>query len=221
MSDTGDSPIQTIVCAGLPPAWRSSVRLALPQAHLLNTAIDTDPVFHFSRRLGNAVLIVSLRSLLEKTESLQRLRALPSLHLLAINATCTPELCRSALLAGASGLIPISDVPSQLHRALETVAQGELWCPRKILAQLIREWAFFSGRKEEGKLTAREREILVLLGQGHSNQVIADTLFISRETVRWHLRALYSKIGVSDRLAAQQYYWGNTQKDYLLVRRVG
>jgi len=55
------------------------------------------------------------------------------------------------------------------------------------------------------KLTRREKEILRLVGQGYKNQEIAEQLFISRETVRWHLRSLYPKIGVQDRLSAAFY----------------
>ena len=71
-----------------------------------------------------------------------------------------------------------------------------------ILSQLARETQLANNPR---RLTARENEILNLLGLRYTNQEIADHLFLSRETIRWHLRSLYSKIGASDRAAAIQY----------------
>jgi DNA-binding CsgD family transcriptional regulator len=54
-------------------------------------------------------------------------------------------------------------------------------------------------------LTPREGQILDLISRGRSNRDIAEELFISRETVRWHIRTLYAKIGVRDRTEAATY----------------
>jgi DNA-binding CsgD family transcriptional regulator len=49
------------------------------------------------------------------------------------------------------------------------------------------------------RLTAREHEILQGVADGATNQEIAENLFVTRETVRWHLRAVYNKLGVHSR----------------------
>ena len=54
-------------------------------------------------------------------------------------------------------------------------------------------------------MTAREAEILTLVSQGYTNQQIAETLCICRETVRWHMRMLYAKLGVHDRQSAASH----------------
>ena len=54
----------------------------------------------------------------------------------------------------------------------------------------------------EGTLTAREMEVLHLLAEGLSNQQIAGTLYLSTNTVRAHLYAIYNKMGVCSRVAA-------------------
>jgi DNA-binding NarL/FixJ family response regulator len=51
-------------------------------------------------------------------------------------------------------------------------------------------------------LTAREKEILRFVAEGHSNQQIARSLLISTSTVKNHIRAILSKLGVSDRTQA-------------------
>jgi DNA-binding CsgD family transcriptional regulator len=57
-------------------------------------------------------------------------------------------------------------------------------------------------------LTAREIQVLRLVARGCRNQEIAEQLFISVETVRWHLRSLYGKLGVHDRLSAAVFASG-------------
>jgi DNA-binding NarL/FixJ family response regulator len=103
---------------------------------------------------------------------------------------------------GCTGVIP-SDVTSPLlRRAVLAICEGELWLPRRVLSKLAHD-AFVKGTIR--KVTQRESEIFKLVCLGFTNQQIAEHLFISRETVRWHLRGLYSKIGVATRTGAIQY----------------
>jgi LuxR family maltose regulon positive regulatory protein len=55
---------------------------------------------------------------------------------------------------------------------------------------------------DDPRFTRREIEILRRLAAGEDNRQIAESLFISRETVRWHLRSAYAKLGVHNRNAA-------------------
>ncbi|MEU9112409.1 LuxR C-terminal-related transcriptional regulator [Streptomyces sp. NPDC048483] len=59
-----------------------------------------------------------------------------------------------------------------------------------------------AARAALGLLTARERQILVLISQGNSNRRVAKTLGISEKTVKNHLSAVFTKAGVSDRTQA-------------------
>jgi len=103
---------------------------------------------------------------------------------------------------GCTGVVP-NDVTVQILRtAVLAILEGELWLPRKTLSQLAHD-AFL--KSSVRKITQRESEIFKLLCLGFTNQQIAEHLFISRETVRWHLRGLYSKIGVETRAGAIQY----------------
>lgn len=99
---------------------------------------------------------------------------------------------------GAAGVVA-ADISSELlERAIRAVLAGELWMSRKLLSKLAR----LAPPQAEQNLTPRESDILALIQDGLTNQQIADRLFISRETVRWHVRKLYSKIGVVTRTAA-------------------
>ncbi len=56
-------------------------------------------------------------------------------------------------------------------------------------------------------LTAREREVLALMARGLRNKEIADALFISPRTVKWHTQRLYQKLGVANRTEAVSLAW--------------
>ena len=110
--------------------------------------------------------------------------------------------CEEIIHMGFAGLLRRDELPEKLVRAVEAVVSGQLWFPREMLSRVVRVLL-----SEEGKnrLKSREVEILKLIGSGLNNQQIADTLFISRETVRWHVRGLYAKLGIKDRHSAREY----------------
>jgi DNA-binding NarL/FixJ family response regulator len=103
---------------------------------------------------------------------------------------------------GCIGVIPYNATAQILRRAVLAICNGELWLPRRVLSRLAHD-AFVKGTVR--KVTQRESEIFKLVCLGFTNQQIAEHLFISRETVRWHLRGLYSKIGVETRAGAIRY----------------
>ncbi|MGC8793325.1 MAG: response regulator transcription factor [Bryobacteraceae bacterium] len=104
----------------------------------------------------------------------------------------------SWLRQGCWGVLSPRCSARQLWKAVEAVAAGQYWVGRRVLTQIARKYIL----AQSVGLTARETEILQLVAQGCKNQEIARRLFISVETVRWHLRGLYNKLGVHDRLAA-------------------
>jgi DNA-binding NarL/FixJ family response regulator len=103
---------------------------------------------------------------------------------------------------GCSGVIPCNVTAQTLRRAVLAICNGELWLPRRILSKLAHD-AFVKNNVR--KVTQRESEIFKLVCLGFTNQQIGEHLFISRETVRWHLRSLYSKIGVGSRIGAIRF----------------
>lgn len=117
-----------------------------------------------------------------------------------------PELERATeehyLKMGCMGVISGKASVLTLRRALCTIAAGEVWASRRAVSNTLRD---LLSEAASGPLSRRELEILRLISAGRRNQDIADQLFISRETVRWHLRHLYAKLGVRDRAGAAEY----------------
>jgi len=58
---------------------------------------------------------------------------------------------------------------------------------------------------QKRRFTPREQEILECISNGETNRSIAARLFITRDTVRWHLRCLYTKLGVHNRKAVAAF----------------
>jgi NarL family two-component system response regulator LiaR len=100
---------------------------------------------------------------------------------------------------GCSGAVPADVTNTTLLKAIRAIFAEEIWLPRRVLSKLARDNA---AKNTLRGLTPRESDILRLICQGNTNQEIADQLFISRETVRWHVRGIYSKIGVENRMGA-------------------
>ncbi|MDX6439449.1 MAG: hypothetical protein QOF45_2032 [Gaiellaceae bacterium] len=106
-------------------------------------------------------------------------------------------LLDEVLDAGARGFV-LKDAPLQaLVRALETVGNGGMYIDPALADVVIRA---MPGR--ELGLTARERDVLRLLADGHSNETIGRELFISPDTARTQLGAAMAKLGVSTRTQA-------------------
>jgi DNA-binding NarL/FixJ family response regulator len=107
-------------------------------------------------------------------------------------------LARSALRLGARGFIHAGMKPSQIVRAIEVAANGEIVAPRQLMEYLIA----YEDPVDLDSLSTRQREILGFVVEGLSNAQIAKRLYLSESTVKQHLRAAYKLLGVSNRTEA-------------------
>lgn len=105
-----------------------------------------------------------------------------------------------AVQAGAQGYITKNAQREQLLQAIRTVHAGEAYLPPQIAAKLMnvfREPAAMGGIP--GSITARQREVLNLIGQGYSNQQISAALHIAEATVRVHIAHMMDILGFEHR----------------------
>ncbi len=94
----------------------------------------------------------------------------------------------------------------QLNRGLASMLAGEYWVPRRLLHLFLQKNRRApSSRKLDIKLTKRERQILKLIKNGATNLDIAKVLDVSEHTVKSHLYNVYKKIGVRNRLEANNW----------------
>lgn len=126
----------------------------------------------------------------------------PQLKLIVLGADTTQEHVERVIGAGAKGYLGLTASEPELRMAIETVRDGSVWAPRKVLSRLLdREKGVGGGPEQRPHFTAREREVLTLLRDGHPNREIAHTLGIDEATVKAHLGRLMRKVGVSNRIA--------------------
>jgi DNA-binding NarL/FixJ family response regulator len=114
----------------------------------------------------------------------------------------------AALRAGASGFLLKDVSPEQLVAAVALVAAGDALLAPSIVRRLVERFAppaprpAFTGDANLGNLTAREREVLVLIARGLSNAELAEHLTLSEATVKTHVARILSKLGLRDRVQA-------------------
>ena len=108
----------------------------------------------------------------------------------------------AAIDAGAVGFLLKDTDPTTLHEGIRAAHRGEAPLdPRAALALIDRRRT-----TSEPQLTAREREVLALVGEGMSNRLIAKQLGIAEKTVKTHLTSVFTTIGVTDRTQAALWW---------------
>lgn len=130
------------------------------------------------------------------SESLACVRAaMPHLRIVVLVPEVDPPLARALMRYSINGAIPLSARSGEAVATLRQVLEGRIVYPAAVLEQL-------SEPQELSVLSERQREVLRLLAAGRSNDEIADCLYISRNTVKFHLREIYMRLGVHNRVEA-------------------
>lgn len=131
-------------------------------------------------------------------------RTLPDVKVLVITSFDEDGAVRDALRAGANGFLLKDTSPAGLIEALRAVMQGtSVVSPGPITSLLLNDKRAARPRSApELGLSPRELEILRLLCAAYSNTEIAEELFVSESTVKTHVSAIMTKMGVQSRLKA-------------------
>jgi len=134
------------------------------------------------------------------------LRDRPSPPRVVIYASSTdPDIPRRAMAAGAAGFCTRDTPPEQLLDIVAAVAAGRMVFPFLDVRSLRRD------PREE--LTEREKTMLSALARGRTNSELAREIGISINTVKFHLRNLYEKLGFRNRSQAIAFYYSHGQDD--------
>jgi DNA-binding NarL/FixJ family response regulator len=120
----------------------------------------------------------------------------PDLRILALSAYDENECVFGILKAGASGYVLKEEALDTIVKAIRIAYRGETWLSPKVVEKVKRRAI---GKEEGVPFTERELDVLRLLAKGWTNARIAKELFVSERTVRYHLRNIYDKVGVSTR----------------------
>ena len=148
------------------------------------------------------VLMDLLMPTLDGIEATRRVRQeCPETRVLVLTGAAASDRVLEVLRAGANGMLPKTSSLSELERAMQAVARGEVYVAPELAAPLL---AGLANRPPEedptdptAALSSREREVFQLIGEGYRTRDIAESLVISPKTVAQHKANIIKKLGLA------------------------
>lgn len=188
---------------------REGIRALLedqPDMAVVGEAADGRQAVGLARELEPNVVVMDigmpLLNGLEATRQIKRDR--PRVAVLVLTMHDNEEYVSQLLMAGASGYVLKRAASSELVTAIRAVAAGQSYLSPAVTQVLIEGYVRHKPAESASldpfdTLTAREREVLQLVAEGHTNSEIARLLSISLKTVKAHRSNLMQKLGLHDR----------------------
>ena len=184
----------------------------------VGTATDGAEALERVRSDGPDVVLMDLSMpVMDGVQATRRLsEEAPEVAVLVLTTFADHRHVIDAVDAGAVGYLLKDSGPEQLETAIRAAARGENPLDPKVAGALVQARR---ERQPNVALTAREREVLLLLGEGLANKNIARRLGISEKTVKTHLTSVYTALGVTDRVQAA--LWVERHRDQLVEQDGG
>jgi DNA-binding NarL/FixJ family response regulator len=195
----GGRPIRILVVDDH-AAFREGVASMVATEHdmtMVGEAANGAEAIEAFRTLRPDVTLLDLQMpVMNGLEALVRIReAFPAGRIVVLTTYEGDAQAVRALKAGASGYLLKSSLRKELIDAIRVVHSGR----RYVFAEVAQEIAIHAA---EDPLSDREVEVLRLVAEGSANKAIAHTLSLSEDTIKAHLRSIFSKLDVNDRTQA-------------------
>ena len=211
MANETERPLRVLI-ADDQDLVRSGFRLILLSydgIDVVGEARDGFEAVELAQRLEPDVVLMDIRmprrNGIEATRDITANPKLPHTHVLILTTFDLDEYVYDALAAGASGFLLKDSEPDDIVDAVRIVAQGDALIQPSVMKRLAETFAasrpYLRATAGAGlaALTDREREILMLVARGLSNDDIAAHLVISPATVKTHLARIMQKLDAHDR----------------------
>nr|WP_279577644.1 response regulator transcription factor [Streptomyces cyanogenus] len=211
---TGADCIRVLICdpRHLMRAGMVSVLDGEPDITVVGEAVDGREMLTGVRDLRPHVVLINhdadAAAGIAMARSLRRISADTAPGVLMLSSRTEQAELLSALKGGVRGLLPGNCDPQTLPAAIRDVAEGAMVLKSPGAVQLVSRLvsrspeAASADSAQLSLLTKRERDVLALVANGHSNLVIAKILSLSEATIKSHLYHLCQKLGLRDRTQA-------------------
>lgn len=175
---------------------------------IVGEAEEGTTAIQLAREMQPDVILMDIRMPgcdgIEATRQIRHAASSPAPYILLLTTYDMPELVIEGLRAGAAGYLLKDCTAEELCAAIRTVARGQVLLQTASAAQLLAGLTPPSHAAPQAQahalgLTAREQEVLHLLGQGYDNNEMARTLSVSEATIKTHISHVYAKLGARDR----------------------
>lgn len=195
-----------VVAADDHPIFRIGMRTLIgaePTIELVGEAEDGEEALELVQSLRPDILLLDLH--LPRINGLEVLKRLATQHLdtrtVLLTASIERGQMRTALVRGAWGVLQKHTATELLTKCIRQVSRGEYWVGRESVGDLV-DALRHPDRLDEhaGGLTPREKEIVALIVTGASNKDIAWQLGLNEQTVKNHLRKIFDKLHVANRV---------------------
>ena len=137
----------------------------------------------------------------------------PDMKIVMLTVSDDEQDLFEAIKSGAHGYLLKDLEATQFFEALEDIATGQAVLPTRLAGKLLEEFrsqAKRAGNVEEAELlSSREQEVLTLVAQGLTNKEVAEKLYISENTVKYHMKNILDKLHLQNR--AQVIAWAARQ----------
>ncbi|WP_144932471.1 response regulator transcription factor [Paenibacillus sp. 32O-W] len=134
------------------------------------------------------------------------LQIYPDCKVIVLTSYLDDEKMYPVIEAGAFSYLLKTSRASEIAQAIRSAAKGQPILESQVATKIMNR--FRQPKQEQAPhhdLTDREMEVLRLIAKGHSNQEVADELFIGIKTVKFHVTNILAKLGVDDRTQAAIY----------------
>lgn len=193
---------------------RRGVRMLLegqPDIEVVGEAGDGGKALQLINQLQPDVVLMDIAmpgiNGLEATRDIKR--TWPAIQVIALTVHHNDEYFFQMLTAGASGYVPKGADPADLVEAIRTAQKGEVFLHPSLTTRLVRDYLRQARLGEVSDsydvLSERERQVLRLLGEGHTTTEIADLLTISASTVQTHRAHIMEKLSLKKRSELIKY----------------